>query len=76
MIPLSLLLVLASLGLLTAGLADSSQALVWGSLLASSAACGCLLLSVLRRRRVLTATRRRAPRPPVSGTGAGPAPAR
>ena len=35
-----------------------------------------ILLVLQRRRRVLTATRRRAPRPPVSGTGAGPAPAR
>lgn len=35
-----------------------------------------VLLVLQRRRRVLAATRRRAPRPPVSGTGAGPAPAR
>jgi hypothetical protein len=35
-----------------------------------------ILLVLQRRRRVLAATRRRAPRPPVSGTGAGPAPAR
>jgi MFS family permease len=35
-----------------------------------------VLLVLQRRRRVLAATRRRAPGPPVSGTGAGPAPAR
>jgi MFS family permease len=44
------------------------------------AACGLgisfVLLVLQRRRRVLAAARRRAPRPPVSGTGAGPAPAR
>jgi hypothetical protein len=49
-IPLSLLLVLASLGLLVAGLAVGSPALVWGSLAASLAAGGCLLVAVLHRR--------------------------
>ncbi len=52
MIPLSLLFVLASLGLLVAGLAEDTQSLVWTSLIASLSACGCLVGSVLNRRRV------------------------
>jgi len=51
-IPLSLLFVLASLGLLVAGLAEDTQSLVWTSLIASLSACGCLVGSVLNRRRV------------------------
>lgn len=50
MIPLSLLLVVASLGLLAAGLLSDGQALVWGSLVASLAAGGCLLVAVRSRR--------------------------
>jgi hypothetical protein len=49
-IPLSLLFVLASLGLLVLGLAATSQVLVWGSLGASIAAGVCLSVSVLQRR--------------------------
>jgi hypothetical protein len=50
-IALSLLLVLASLGLLVTGLAEHTHSLVWASLIASLAACGCLVASVLNRRR-------------------------
>jgi len=49
-IPLSLLFVLASLGLLLWGLVATSQVLIWGSLGASVAAGVCLSVSVLRRR--------------------------
>lgn len=57
MIPLSLLLVLSSLGVLLAGLIKDSQSLLWASLIASLGACGCLVASVLNRRRVaLTGT--------------------
>jgi hypothetical protein len=49
-IPLSLLFVLASLGLLLWGLLATSQVLVWGSLGASIAAVLCLSVSVLQRR--------------------------
>jgi hypothetical protein len=49
-IPLSLLFVLASLGLLVWGLLATSQVLVWGSLGASVAAGLCLSVSVLQRR--------------------------
>jgi hypothetical protein len=49
-IPLSLLLALASLGLLVAGLLAAGQALVWGSLAASLAAGGCLVVAIRARR--------------------------
>jgi len=49
-IPLSLLFVLASLGLLLWGLAATSQVLVWGSLGASIAAGLCLSVAVVQRR--------------------------
>jgi len=49
-IPLSLLLALASLGLLVAGLLADGQALVWGSLAASLAAGGCLVVAIRARR--------------------------
>jgi hypothetical protein len=55
-IPLSLLLVLTSLGLLVAGMAKDSQPLMWASLLASLGACGCLVISVLSRRATVTGT--------------------
>jgi hypothetical protein len=51
-IPLSLVLVLSSLGMLIAGLLTDRQPLLWASLLASLGACGCLVVSVLSRRRV------------------------
>jgi hypothetical protein len=54
-IPLSLLFVLSSLGLLVWGLAVTSQALVWGSLGASIAAGVCLTISVLQRRGQISA---------------------
>jgi hypothetical protein len=47
---LSLVLVLLSLGLLIAGLAGASQALVWASIVSSVVAGGCLALAVLQRR--------------------------
>ena len=50
MIPLSLLLALASLGLLVAGLLADGQGLVWGSLAASLAAGGCLVVAIRARR--------------------------
>jgi hypothetical protein len=65
-IPLSLLLVLASLGLLAAGLAEGSSPLVWASLIASLSACGCLVGSVLQHRRAaLTATPDQAAAQPI-----------
>ena len=52
MILLSLVLVLASLGLLVAGLAGASQVLVWASIAASVVAGGCLVVAALHRRTV------------------------
>lgn len=50
MILLSLVLVLLSLGLLIAGLAGASQALVWASILSSVVAGMCLAVAALQRR--------------------------
>jgi hypothetical protein len=77
-IPLSLLFVLSSLGLLVWGLAVTSQALVWGSLAASIAAGVCLTVSVVHRRGQFPAADAPplgdGPRPPVDlpGRGFGP----
>jgi MFS family permease len=49
---------------------------VTGLTVAASGLGISFILLVLHRRRRILATRRRAPRPPVSGMGAGPAPAR
>jgi len=49
-IPLSFVLVLASLGLFVAGLAGASQVLFWASILASVVAGACLVVAALRRR--------------------------
>jgi len=65
-IPLSLVFVLASLGLVIWGLAATSQVLVWGSLGASIAAGLCLSVAVLQRRG-------QAPADEVGSTGDLPA---
>jgi hypothetical protein len=71
-----LLFVLASLGLLVAGLAEDSQSLVWTSLIASLSACGCLVGSVLNRRRVIaTGTAGPPPGQPIDLGSPAPDPA-
>jgi len=47
----SFLLVLAALGFLVVGLLSASQALIWGSIVASAAAGLCLVLAVVQQRR-------------------------
>lgn len=71
MILLSLVLVLASAGLLIAGLGSGDHHLIWGSMAASLCAAACLAAAVFRRR---------APVPPDGGRpdtaaipGSGPA---